>query len=83
MCNENRFSESGSPIAPTRCAEYVALKEENARLREALKAVEWVQVPRQTPHDAGWRHCPICKWPSMGCEHSPSCVIGNALKEVG
>ena len=22
MCNENRFSESGAPIAPTRCAEY-------------------------------------------------------------
>jgi hypothetical protein len=36
MCNATTYSESGAPIAPTRCAEYVALKEENARLRAIL-----------------------------------------------
>lgn len=56
------------------------LRVENARLREALKAVEWSD--RHT--DAlGRAHCPVCRNAKAKGKHKPSCLIGNALKEVG
>lgn len=40
MCNENRFSESGAPIAPTRCKEYVALASDRDRLAGVVAGME-------------------------------------------
>ena len=32
MCNENRFSESGAPIAAARCADFLLLRSDRDRL---------------------------------------------------
>lgn len=54
--------------------ELSALRAENAKLREALKAVEYTIVD-----DTMVAVCPKCE--SLPTEpHEPDCIIGNALK---
>ena len=53
MCNEQRYTESGAPIAPTRCAEYVALKEENARLHSIMDKARAVSASWEQYKAAG------------------------------
>ena len=77
MCNEQRYTESGAPIGPTRCAEYIALKEENARLRDVLQEIEWVDMGG--PVGGNCPGCGNANWYG----HTPDCIVGNALKEVG
>ena len=40
MCNEQRFSESGAPIAPTRCAEFVLITSDRDRLAGVVAGME-------------------------------------------
>ena len=72
MCNDQIYTESGAPIAPTRCAEYGKLKAENEVLREALNTAELTAANANSCRDDPWKILADIE----------NC-IGNALKEVG
>lgn len=71
MCEATTYSESGAPTAPTRCKEYLALKDENARLREALRRVELFASRSNSSRADPWTILADIED-----------LIGNALKEV-
>lgn len=60
-------------------AERLRVGKENAKLREALMAVEW----KGSDERGRKGFCPCCGNHQAISGHAPSCIVGNALKEVG
>lgn len=54
---------------------WATLEEDNARLRAALEAVEWLPVMEYNS-----KYCPWCKWENgFGGSHAPDCARQRAL----
>lgn len=65
----------GRFLTEAQAQEYIALKAENAKLREALQTfdlIPWIMVKRTDDHDAGWL--------ASGEEHSPRDIAQRALE---
>ena len=76
MCNEQRFSESGAPITPARCAEYGKLKAQNEVLLDKIARLRTILTPllsHATSHD----YAPPLKYSVAACREMLRAINGD------